>query len=294
VTDGDSAILDERTLVGRVEMLLDRRRYDQAERLVADGLHTHPDSVRLLYFSAFIDWVRDRNQAAQSTLGRILAQDPGHYGAQVMLGQIHRESNRLADAEQVWIALLRDFPEDADLYGHYGSLMLGALNIDKARRLAGEGLRHDPEHAHCLFVAAACDLIDGRQLGDNERLAELLRAHPEHIRTGLMLVAALEDRGQDRQAMRVAQQLLRSQPDSPELVDMVRQFRLKTHWTMLLLYPLQRWGWTASVAMWAAVVFGLTALTPQLPKGASGAIVLGWLGYCLYSWIWPSILRRIV
>lgn len=294
MSDHDFDPSDHAALVGQVQMLLERRRYGQAEKLVADGLQTRPDDVQLLYFAAFLDWAQDRNDAAQATLARVLAHDPGHYGGRLMLGQLLEETKRYADAEQVWIELLREYPEDADLYGHYGALMLSVLEIDKARRLALEGLRHEPEHEHCLFVAAISDLIDGRTLGDNERLVELVRAHPEHVRTGFALMAALEDRGHDRQAMRIAQELLRSQPDSEELVEVVRQFRRKTHWSMLPLYPVQRWGWTAALLMWAAVAFGLPMIAPGLPKGVTGTITLLWFVYCLYSWFWPSILKRLV
>lgn len=275
-------------------MLLDRRRYEQARGRVTEALRTAPDDVELLYYSAFLDWVQDRNDAAEATLGRIFALDPGHYGARLLLGQLLQEGKRYAEAERVWIEMLRENPEDADLYGHYGGLMLVALEVDKARRLALEGLRHEPEHEHCLFVAAISDLIDGRPLGDNERIASLVQAHPEHLRTGYALMVALEDRGDDRQALRIAQQLLRAQPDSAELVEVVRAFRRKTHWSMLPLYPMQRWGWTAAIGMWAAVAFGLPMIAPGLPKGVVLGITLLWLLYVVYSWVWPHILKRLV
>lgn len=275
-------------------MLIDRRRYDQARGRVTDALRAAPDDVELLYYSAFLDWVQDRNDDAETTLGRILALDPGHYGARLLLGQLLQEGKRYAEAERVWIEMLRESPEDADLYGHYGGLMLVALEVDKARRLALEGLRHEPEHEHCLFVAAISDLIDGRPLGDNERITTLVQAHPEHVRTGYALMIALEDRGDDRQAMRIAQQLLRAQPDSAELVEVVRAFRRKTHWSMLPLYPMQRWGWTAALGMWAAVAVGLPMIAPGLPKGVVLAITLVWLLYVVYSWVWPHILKRLV
>jgi predicted Zn-dependent protease len=294
VTGRETDVTDHYALVRRVELLLERRRFDQARPMIGEGLRANPDSVELLYFSAFIDWVHDRNDDAQATVGRILSLDPENYAARILRGQILQESRKFADAEQTWIHLLRDYPEDADVYGHYGALMLGTLNIDKARRLAAEGLRHEPEHEHCLFLAAMCDLIDGRSLGDNEKIATLVRSHPEHQRTSLTLILALEDQGDDRQALRVAQELLRSQPDSTQFVDLVRHFKLKTHWSMLPLYPVQRWGWTASIVMWAAVAFGLPLIAPGLPKGVAGTILVIWLVYVLYSWFWPTILKRIV
>jgi tetratricopeptide (TPR) repeat protein len=285
---------DEDNALRQAEVLIERRRYHEAERVIKRALETRPDSAQLLYLSSFIDWARDDNDDARAKIERVLALQPEHYGARVLLGQLLEERKQHADAEQVWIGLLREFPEDPDVYGHYAALLLANLNVDKARRLALEGLRYDPEHESCLFNVALADLIEDRALGSNQNLETLIRAHPERLRTGLALVAALEDRGDNRQAHRVAQQLLRSRPDSDELVDLVRHFRLKTHWSMLPLYPVQRWGWTAALAMWGAVAFGLPLIAPGIPKGVVGVVTMTWLVYCVYSWVWPSILKRLV
>jgi hypothetical protein len=73
----------------------------------------------------------------------------------------------------------------------------------------------------------------------------------------------------------------------------VRELRIQNHWTMKPLWPLQKWGWGASAAMWA----GALVFTRVLEKAAPGAVfpfVMFWLAYAVYSWVWPPILRRIL
>lgn len=292
MSDKPTDSLSHEALVGRVGMLLDRQRYRQARTAVGEGLASHPDSPMLLYYSAFLDWVEDRLEPAHATLQQLLRLDPEHYGGRMLLGQLLAERKDLAGAEQVWIALIRDYPEDPGLYAHYGDLMLSVLELDKALRLAQEGLRHEPEHEHCLFVSAMARLVDGKRLGDNVDLATLIARHPERLRAGTALVVALEDGGRTREALHVSQELLRAQPDHPQLLANVRGLKAATHWSMLPLYPIQRWGWPAVFAMWAVFAFGLPRIAPGLPPGVVIGITIAWVVYAIYSWVWPPLLRR--
>ena len=58
------------------------------------------------------------------------------------------------------------------------------------------------------------DLIRNRSGAESHHLQRMLREHPEHTRSALALVIALSAKGNDRGALRIAQELLRNQPDS--------------------------------------------------------------------------------
>jgi hypothetical protein len=59
------------------------------------------------------------------------------------------------------------------------------------------------------------------------------------------------------------------------------------------LWPVMRFGWTASVVIWLLAVFGLNALRRSDPELA-GTVGLVFLGYVAYSWIWPPLLKRLL
>ena len=291
---GPIAIASAEELEHRIALLIDVHKLNDARQSLVEALAHYPDRPGLLYLSAFVDWAQDRNEEARQTLSQLLRLEPDNYGGRSLLAQIQDEQGQLADAELTWIELLHDYPEDADLLGRYGNLMLRTLHVEKARALAQAGLRLEPENSHCLFVHSLCEIVDGRPIADNEGLAALLQHHPDRARTGFVLINALIDQRRPRAALGVAQGLLRAQPDSSELVEVVQSLRRQTHWSMLPLYPVQRWGWTASLAMWGVVAFGLPVIAPSLPDRVGTYLVFAWLAYCVYSWVWPPLARKVL
>jgi tetratricopeptide (TPR) repeat protein len=282
--------------VFEAEALIDRRRYSQARQVLKTTLQTAPQDVRALYLAAFVDYAEDRNKDALAGVADVLQQDPQHYGARRLLALLLADEGDLTGAEGEWITLLRDYPEDADAYSGYAELMLRALEVDKARQLAAEGLRQEPDHEACLYVLALTQIILGEPkdaTGGPAALQRLLQEHPERRRTSIALVAALADRGNNRAALRLAQEMLRSSPDSPELVELVRDLRHSTHWSLVPLYPVQRWGWGGSIAIWVVAV-ALLQLAGRTDSPWATPLAFVWLGYVIYSWTWPPILKRLL
>jgi tetratricopeptide (TPR) repeat protein len=273
--------------------LLERRRYAQARTAVSRGLRSFPESAELQYIAAFIDYASDRPQEAMQGITSLLSQAPLHYGARMLYAHLLEGAKRLPEAELVWIELLRESPQSADCFAGYGELMLKTLNLEKARRLAEEGLRQAPDHAGCLYLAAMIDLIRHRG-GDSEHLQRMLHEHPEQVRSAVALVIALSEKGNDRGALRIAQELLRHQPDSQPLLALVRSLRARTHWSMLPLYPLQRWGWSAAITLTLVGLVGLRVGEHSLPPLLFETLTWVWLAYVIYSWTWPKLLRRYI
>jgi tetratricopeptide (TPR) repeat protein len=292
MSEPSSSTPERGAVLAEAEALVERRRNAQARSVIARGLQHYPDDTELQYLAAFVDYVEDDNDAAMRGVHQVLVREPTHYGARRVLAWIHTERKEYPQAEQIWISLLREYPEDPDSYAFYAKLMLTTLNVEKAGQLAREGLRHAPEHASCLYVATLVDLVEGH--GNAENLQTLLREHPENVQSSFSLVAALSARGDNRAALRIAQELLRNQPDSQDIVDLVRELRMQSHWTMLPLYPMQRWGWGGAIAVTIAGIVGVRALNNSMPGPLTATLTWVWLGYVVYSWIWPSILRKML
>ena len=283
------------TLLEQAHALIDRRRYAQARQLLATAVQAYPDDPQVLYLAAFIDYSEDKLDDAEKAVRAVLAAHPEHYGARTLRAELHESRQEYPQAEAVWIELLRDYPERAGLYASYAELMMRTLHLDKARRLAQEGLRFEPDHAKCLFVAALLQMIRGRSsTQNNEHMQQLLRQHPERIQSLLTLVISLNQRGENRSALRVAQQLLTMRPDSVQFVNLVKELKLHTHWSLLPLYPMQRWGW-AGAAVVTIIGFGVvTAAKGSLPKDQAAVASTLWLAYVVYSWVWPRMLRNLI
>lgn len=271
---------------------IERRRLLDAKRVLQEGLAQYPQDPDLLFHSAQVDWLGDEYKSAEDTARQVLVISPEHPPARQLLASLLIERNEFADAEMLLIGLLRDYPESADLYGRYARLMLRTLHLEKAEQLAREGLRYDPENDECLLAIALCETARGGGR-PNAALAKLLGAHPESLSTVHALVVTLVDSGRMDEAHRIAQGAMRADPANENLVTLVRELRIQNHWTMKPLWPLQKWGWGASAAMWA----GAFVLVRVLEKAAPAAVfpfVVFWLAYAVYSWVWPPILRRIL
>ena len=271
---------------------IERRRLEDARRILGQGLKEFPQDPDLLFHSAQVEWLADRNKEAEATARQVLVIDPTHAPARQLLASLLMASGEFADAELLLISLLRDYPESADLYGRYSRLMLRTLHLDKAEQLAREGLRYSPENDECLMAAALCETARSGAR-PNEGLAKLLQAHPESLSSVHALVVALVDAGRISEAHRIARSAMRGDPANLHLVSLVRELHIQNHWSMKPLWPLQKWGWGASAAMWLGGIVVIRGLSQSAPELATPVAFL-WLGYCIYSWVWPPLIRRIL
>jgi tetratricopeptide (TPR) repeat protein len=271
--------------------LLDRRRVPQARAVLAEALRTAPDHLGLLFEMARAEVLEDRWDPARDTLGHLLRLAPSHVGARLLLFIAEMEAGRLPEAERLILGLLHEMPQQGELYAHYARLMLRALNFHKASELADEGLRFGPDLDVCLRARALCDLVvQGRKL-DSQALQRLLAGDPHDLHSLRLVVVALVQAGRMQEAHRVARNLLRADPTDAGLLQMVRSLRMSTHWSMWPLWPMQRWGWGASIGLWLVMLLGMRALEKVAPQWVGPAwIVL--LVYVIYSWVWPPIFRR--
>jgi predicted Zn-dependent protease len=271
---------------------IERRRLHEARRVIQEGLAQHPQDPDLLFHGAQVDWIDNKNAEAEATARQVLVSNPHHAPARQLLASLLVEKGELADAELLLVSLLRDYPEAADLYGRYARLMLRTLHLEKAEKLAQEGLRYDPEDRECLLALALCETARNGG-GSNQGLEKLLAAHPESQSAVHALVVALVNAGRIDEAHRVAQGAMRADPANENLVELVRELRIQNHWSMKPLWPLQKWGWGASIGLYIGAFVTFRVLEKTAPDLAFPAAMV-WISYAIYSWVWPSLIRKIL
>lgn len=266
----------------------ERGRFDRARNAIQQGLRIDPAHIELRRLNATISYLEDRDSEARDLALEILRDAPEDYGTRLLLAQAETALNHHSEAEAVLLDLLRDYPEDADLLSEYAKLMLRNLHLDKARALAGEALRLKPDGQNPLIVATLCDIAAGKRLPDQNSLAELLEHHPTANSTALMLISALLEAGKHADAQRVSSALVRADPQNRAAIVVAKQVAYTRHWSMRPLWPVQRFGWGGVFALWMLIV----VLVRVLPPPIVGPLSIIYLLYCLYSWVWPGLLRR--
>ncbi len=280
-------------LAWRAEELLSRHRTDAARAVLEDALRSHPGDSRLLLAMARAEYLDDDYAGARANLSRVLVADPEDADARLLLHLVASEEGSFPEAEELILGLLRGSPAHALYYALYSRLMLKALDFDKAGQLADEALRLAPQDPAALRARALCDLVEGRQGRDAAALVQLIVNDPEDVHTLRLIVVSLLEQNRIRQAGKLARELLRASPSDLWLLNIVKQTHYATHWSLLPLWPVQRFGWGGSVATWGLAVLSFRLADHWAPQYTS-AIVTVWLAYVVYSWVWPGALRRIL
>lgn len=288
--------IDHDAAVAELSALLERNRTDGARKVLASALPAFPESPELLQFAAWVAWLDDDNEAALSHVNHALEIEPGAYSARSLLARIHVDEERYQEAEAVILELLGDYPDEPALFALYSRLMLLTFHVDKAEKLAAEALRLDPEHEDALNAHVLCGFVLSPGQEQKQRLRKLLSEHPDQAETVIRLVQALLDEGKNRQAYELSRELVQLYPNNQAFVDMASSLKRASHWSLLPLYPMQKWGWAGSIGIWFAVVLllgsGVLQNTPLGPHQTTLALIF--LGWVVYSWVWPPILKRLL
>jgi tetratricopeptide (TPR) repeat protein len=279
---------------GAIEQLIEIGRYAEARRLVERVLRETPADPDAHFYAARIARALDDELNARAHVEQALAADPTHFGARVVLYQVLCDAREHAEAEAVIQALIREDPEEPELFALYARLMLKTLHVDKAGRLADEALRLDPSNALARMQSVLVSIVRGERARTEDQLAELIKDDPEGTAAAATLFVALVEQRRHREALALGQQLLRAHPDNAHFVDALVELRAVTHWLMWPAYPLVRWGWGGSAFLWAGalVLFGVLRASGAGP--IAGTLALAYIAYCVYTWVAPSLVRRWV
>lgn len=280
--------------VQKLFYLIELNRYEMAESMLGTALAKDPDNPDLQFISAIIDNETGRFYEAEETLKQILSKDPDYFQATYLLAQVHIEKNEFPQAELLLIDLIRDFPQEPRYFASYAHLMLQTINLEKAEKLAAEALRLDPEHPGALTTSILCSLSKGNNARAREQFSNIVRNYPDAEFSAHSLYIILVENKKYRSAMRIAQELLRNNPNDIDYLEMVKSLRVVTHPAMLPLYPMQRWGWHASAVLWVLFIIVVRMAATYLPENQALFIIYALLGYIAYSWIAPPVLKRFL
>lgn len=279
---------------GAIQQLIEIGRYAEARRLVERILHETPGDPHAHFYAARIAHALEDAATARTHIEQALAVDPSHFGARIVLYELMCDAKEHAEAEAVIQALIREAPEEAELFALYARLMLKTLHVEKAGRLADEALRLDPTNTLARVESVLVSIVRGERARTEDQLAELLKDDPEgRAAAGTLFVALVEQR-RHREALALGQQLLRANPNNHQFVNAVVELRALTHWLMWPAYPFVRWGWGASAAIWAGALLLFGYLRANGAGSVAGTLSLAYIGYCVYTWIAPSLVRRWV
>ena len=284
----------EEDIYGKILFLVERQRFTEAEKILSSGFAENPHDPQLMYLSAVVDYSLDHDAVAEETLNGLLRQEPDHFPGRYLLSNLYLHQDRLVEAEEAIIGLLKDYPESAECYTVYACIMLHALQLEKCEKLIREALRLDPENLEALTLSVIYRVIRYDQSGAGAKLAELMRHYPQSQETAWALISVLATKGHEKELLRLAREMLRSDPANEDLVELVCTMRARTHPTMILMWPMQKWGWYGAAGMWIGFIVVLSVAKKILPQTGVVALCAVWFAYLVYSWCYPPLLKRLL
>ena len=275
----------------QIGRLIEVRRLSEAKPLLQRLFSSQPDDPEAHVLAARIALMEDNAVSAGEHVAHALAGNPAHQGARLLRFFLLLGEHRYPEAEQTIISLLREDPSDADLLAYYARLMLYTANLEKARALTTEAIRHDPEHHEARVVAVLLSTVRGDHSLAREQLADLVREDPEGRQLAWTLFTVLCEQRRSKEALLVGQQLLRDDPDNKDLAQLLIDLRTTTHWVSLPAWPLNRWGWAASGGIWIGALMVIMLLQSVAPRWA-GLFMFSYLAWVIYTWTYRPVLRR--
>lgn len=280
----------------RIAWLIERERLPQAREVLAQALGEHPDDVGLRCQAGQLEYVAGRHAEAAAMLESLLADAPGHAFARYVLAWCYYRLQRFAASEELLLGLLRESPEEARYLAAYAQLMLTTGHLDKADRLAREAVRQAPDSATALSIAAVSAFVHNpHDAAARHTLEQLVARYPNTLHTLETVTALLVNARRYREALPLAQEMLRARPQDDDVAASVLELKATTHWSMLPLWPMTRFGWAGVAAVWALWLLLLRGILPNTPLAPlAGALTVVFLVYVAYSWIWPGALKRFL
>jgi tetratricopeptide (TPR) repeat protein len=274
-----------------IENLIRLRRYALARAALAEAIASEPNDAHLYYLAAWLAWLESDCPRGLDLSAQGLALDPDNPSLLLIRFHLLEESRQYPEAELIIIDLIRHDPADADYLAAYARLMLLTFHVKKARLLCNEALRLDPEHDAARVCDVLLMVVNGQSDASAAQLAGLLDENPESEHYLRLLALLLVEKRQYRAAQILTQQLIRRNPGDQGLIESAVSLRRITHWSSWPLWPLYRFGWPASVALWLGLVL-LLQLNRSLHLPGLGLVNNLYLAWCVYSWVHGPLLEK--
>ena len=274
----------------QIDALLERRRVAQARPLLSSALAQFPNDLELQLSAAWMESLANRPEEAARWCRSALEQSPTSERGRYLMAGICEELDDLKQAEAQYQSLLRDFPNDVDYLAGFSLLLFRTVHHDRARALAEHAMSIDPDNRQAQQAAFLDALIDGDRSRMDAIVETVMTNDPDSVHNARTLLVLLEERRQYPEALRLAQNLLRAQPDHPDIVASVIDLTHKAHWSMAPLRGLDDYA----EAPIAAGVLGIGLLawdaSGTIAKFVGGAL----LAFALYCLVWPPLLKFLI
>lgn len=261
--------------------LLETGRAQQAlDTLDGVGVDAPNAEVFLLRARALLQL--DDDERARQAAKRGLSYDAASVPLWTVLAQACSALSDLPGAERALLSGLQIDPSDPLLLCDYARVLAEGGQDSKANRVLARAEQLAPGSSEVLSARAYVAFARGDDAGAARYARRALAREPESVQAHWLLGVAAMARGEAGTAARSSRRAAASMVGNSSLAELARDARVDAHWTMLPIRVVTRWG---PAAVWVVAVAMLLISTWLLPEPIAWGLLVGWLVFCVYTWI---------
>ena len=231
----------------------------------------------------------ERHKDAVGVFERGLALRPEDTEMLYLLAYSEKMLGHIAAAERHLLQALRVAPHSAVLLSEYAALVARAGQFGKAHALLARAEQADPESPSVVRIRAFLATLEGRDREAVKHARALLAEMPDDANAHVIAAQKLLNVGRPEAGFRHAREAVtldaRVADDNKEWL---RHQRMLSHWAMIPLRPIQRYG---PAVIWGGAIALLFVLRSLGWKGAALGVALVYLAFVIYSWVVPPVVR---
>lgn len=207
--------------------LMKEDKIDKARLEFQNALQIDKNLVKAMYGLALVAEKKKDIKQEYGWLNKVVEQDPGHFEAQVKLGQLLLAANKLDKAKLVSdkaIALKKD---DSSAMALQAAVMLKSGNAEDAVRIANQILAKDPASVDAILILASERVIANDFAKALTFLEQGRQRHENNISLALLTVESLDRLGKADEVEQTLRKISGFYPNDPGPHKLLAKFYLK-------------------------------------------------------------------
>jgi len=186
--------------------LIGENKLAEAEKFLIGFLQTNPEHPQALYAMAQVGIRVGAFEQVLPLLKKCVGQLPQDPNPLLQLAQVSAEVSQTDSSDQYYRALIKQFPEWAEGYFHYGGFLQAIGQLDHAKQMLQKAIKLEPKHCGAYLALTGLQKMDF--------VPEMVQSM-EDLLTGLESEASLSDNAAnlDYQKMQLNYALGKSKAD---------------------------------------------------------------------------------
>lgn len=201
------------SLISRAQILLQQKRYAEAEKLLKDALRTNPSDILVLTLLAEANLLQDKVTEASTLANTAIAISPDAHHLFYLKAKIDIHREKYDEAEKSIKQAIEYEPSDGDYYALWASIKLSRKNYDEALMLANKSLELDAENLLGLNTRSTALLKLDRVDEAFKSIEGALREDPENAYTHTNYGWSLLEKGDRKKALEHFREALKHDPN---------------------------------------------------------------------------------